>query len=66
MTKRKKKFSKAEIKNMNATPGLLSRRYLPGEDRAQIRRLTSDPSSRKDYFAKRVTRRIETDEERSE
>ena len=62
---KRNRLSKQDLRALNPTPGLLSTRYLPGSSKAQIRRFTSDPSSRKDFFAKRVTRRTDTDEERS-
>ena len=60
---KRNRLSKQDLRALNPTPGLLSTRYLPGANKAQIRRLVGEP--RKDFFAKRVTRRNDTGEERS-
>ena len=57
---KRNRLSKQDLRALGVSPGLLSTRYLPGSNKAQIRRLVDGP--RKDYFAKRVTRRIKVDE----
>jgi hypothetical protein len=49
--KRRRRFTKAELRALGAAPGLMATRYLPGEDRARVEQLTAEtPSGRPSLF----------------
>ena len=61
---KRNRLSKRDFRALNASPGLLSTRYPARSNKAEIRRLTSDPASKRD-FVRRLTRKGDADEERS-
>ena len=63
---KRNRLSKRDLRALNVSPGLLSTRYLPGQNRAEIRRLTSDPSfaSRRDFVRRLTSKSKPSEEER--
>ena len=61
---KRNRLSKRDLRALNATPGLLSTRYLPGSNKAQIRRLTSDPASKRDFVRRLTSKSKPSEEER--
>jgi hypothetical protein len=54
MRSRRRKLTKAELRVMGATPGLMNTRYSP-DGRAEIRQLAPEGFDRKRDFIRRLT-----------
>ena len=59
---KRNRLSKRDLRALNASPGLLSTRYPAGSTKAEIRRLTSEPTTRRD-FVRRLTSKSKPGEE---